>query len=129
MKRLWCGQIVLAAVVALVVLMVPVLAQRSTQPESDLVGTIEHVWKPVGGGGPEVTAIEVRTEVKELPASAAESFSLDAPITYAGVPGIAERVQNLEVKDASGPVAFRIEDDEPHPGGFHTIVTGEPNGR
>jgi hypothetical protein len=118
MKRLCCRQIVLAAVVALVVPVVPVLAQRSTRPKSDPVGTIEHVWKPVRGGGPEVTAIEVRTEVKDLPASAAQSFSLDAPITYAGVPGIAERVQNLEVKDASGPVAFRIEDDAPHPGGF-----------
>jgi hypothetical protein len=94
------------------------LGQRQTRPVGEPMGTIEHVWKPVRDGGPEVTAIEVRTAIKEMPASAGQSFALNAPITYAGVPGIADRVQKLEVKDAAGVIAFRVEDDAPHPGGF-----------
>ena len=68
--------------------------------------------------GDDVVAIEVRTELKGLPDSAGTSFSLSAPITYAGVRGIADRVQNLEVKDTRGVVSFRVEDDKANPGGF-----------
>jgi hypothetical protein len=93
-------------------------AQQQSSVARDPIGVVEHVWKPVRDGGTEVVAIEVRTKLDGFPASLGQSFSLDAPITYAGVRGIAERVQNLEVRDAAGAVDFRIEDDQAHPGGF-----------
>jgi hypothetical protein len=82
------------------------------------VGTVEHVWKPVRDGGAEVVAIEVRTVLREFPASAGDSFSVSAPITYAGVPGIADRVRDLQVTDSAGVVTFRVQDDPANPGGF-----------
>lgn len=93
-------------------------AQTGASPERAPAGIIEHVWRPVRGGGEEVTAIEVRTELTGLADSVGRDFSLNAPITYAGVPGIADRVRNLRVTDPAGEVRLHVEDDEPHPGGF-----------
>jgi hypothetical protein len=106
-------------VAAVVTLAWPRLAGgQPRRPEGTPIGRIEHIWKPVRDGGADVSAIEVRTEMKGFPSSTGETFSLDAPITYAGVPGIADRVQNLQVRDADGVVSFRIEDDPVNPGGF-----------
>jgi len=93
-------------------------AQRRTGDQTTPVGSIEHVWRPVRDGGTDVVAIEVRTVVAELPASASDSFTVTAPIVYAGVRGIAERVRNLEVRDTLGVVELRAEDEPPTPGGF-----------
>lgn len=82
------------------------------------VGSIAHTWKPIRDGGPEIVAIDVRTEVTELPASAGDGFSLKVPIVYANVTGIAERTLNLSVRDAAGEVPLTVEDDPPAPGGF-----------
>ena len=88
--------------------------QRAPRPRT----TIEHVWRPVREGTAGVTAIEVRTLLKDFPLAAGHGLSLNVPITYAGVSGIADRVQRLEVSDTGGAVALRIEDEPPHPGGF-----------
>ncbi|MFN8572059.1 MAG: hypothetical protein U0132_08385 [Gemmatimonadaceae bacterium] len=95
-------------------------ASAQTAPGSDVRphGTIAHTWKPVRRGGSEVVAIEVRTEIADLPDSARQGFSLSVPITYAGVTGIAERTQRLVVRDADGDVPLRVDDDPPDPGGF-----------
>lgn len=82
------------------------------------VGAVEHTWTPVRDGDDEVAAIEVRTEIVGLADSLGRDFTVDAPIVYAGVPGIADRVENLEVVDPEGSVPLRVEDDDPHPGGF-----------
>ncbi|MFN8581999.1 MAG: hypothetical protein U0163_13635 [Gemmatimonadaceae bacterium] len=95
-------------------------AVAQTAPASDTPpqGTVSHAWKPVRRGGTDVVAVEVRTEIADLPDSARHGFSLSVPITYAGVPGIAERTQKLTVRDAEGDVPLRIEDDAADPGGF-----------
>ena len=85
------------------------------QPTERVV--VAHTWKPVRAGA-EIAAIEVVTTLQRLPVGMADSLVLDAPITYAGVPGIAERVQGLDVHDAQGPVTLRVVDEAPHPGGF-----------
>lgn len=46
------------------------------------------------------------------------AFSLRAPITYAGVRGIADRVQRLVVRDAIGDVPLALTDEPADPGGF-----------
>ncbi len=79
---------------------------------------VAHTWRPVRRGGPNVVAIEVRTEFTGLPDSVARRFSLAVPITYAGVTGIAERTDGLSLNDADGNVPIRIEDDPAAPGGF-----------
>ncbi len=81
-------------------------------------GTIEHTWTPLRDGAAQVWAIQVRTVVRGLPQESSTPFSLDVPITYAGVRGIADRVQGLQVRDAQGAVPFTTHDDAPHPGGF-----------
>ncbi len=87
-------------------------------PDAPRRGTIAHIWKPVRHGGAEVAAIEVRTEIADLPDSASRGFSLSVPITYAGVAGIAERTERLSVRDVAGDVPLRVEDDAEDPGGF-----------
>ena len=94
------------------------LAAQGSGAARALVGSIAHTWKPIRDGGPEIVAIDVRTEVTELPASAGDGFSLKVPIVYANVTGIAERTLNLSVRDAAGEVPLTVEDDPPAPGGF-----------
>ncbi|MDZ4320971.1 MAG: hypothetical protein U1A07_19390, partial [Phenylobacterium sp.] len=71
--------------------------------------------KPVSGGDSTVDALAVRWRVI-LPAGSA--LDLTAPITYAGVEGVADRIEAISAIDASGPIAFTTSDDPPHPGGF-----------
>lgn len=77
----------------------------------------EATLRPVRDGGQEVTAIEVRSVLSGAPA-AGEPFSLMAPIVYAALTGVADRVEDLAVSDAAGPVELAIADDPPVPGGF-----------
>ena len=75
------------------------------------------VWRPVRDGTAEVTAIQVTQTLHGVRDSTA--FVLRAPITYAGVRGIAERVERLAVRDDAGPVPLSSPvDDPPDPGGF-----------
>src|SRR5262245_33211727 len=63
---------------------------------------------PVRGGGAEVTAVRVRWRLDRSSLKAGETFSLDAPITYAGRTGIADRVDSLTIRDAAGLVPFSV---------------------
>ena len=80
-------------------------------------GTLTLTLRPVRDGGPDVTAIEVRSELDPGP-GAGDLLHLSAPVDYPGVAGVADRVRDLDVRDARGPVPFRVEDDPPAPGGF-----------
>ncbi len=80
--------------------------------------TFDAAIRPVRGGGPEVTAVEFRMELRGTLDSKAQPFSLQIPITYAGRTGIADRVDSLVVRDSSGVVALKVEDDPADPGGF-----------
>jgi predicted metalloprotease with PDZ domain len=68
------------------------------------------VLRPVRDGGPEVTAIEVKTRL-EQPDPAAK-LALVVPLTYPGAWRVAERVENLHVVDALGEVAL-VQQDQP----------------
>lgn len=74
--------------------------------------------RPVRDGGEEVTAIEAEASIKGSLADDAARLSLSAPVVYAGVTGIADRVEHLEARDANGQIPLVHEDDPPAPGGF-----------
>src|ERR1700733_13901195 len=100
-----------SAVVASV--LVSSVAAAQVAPSIDLAISI----RPVRSGGPEVTAVELTTEIRgTLPA--ARTFSVQSPIVYAGRTGIADRVDGLVVRDASGAVPLTVQDDPVNRGGF-----------
>jgi hypothetical protein len=94
----------------------PASAQR--RERTRLPGSVDQVWRPVRDGGAEVLAIDVRTELKGLPDSIGNALSIAAPVVYAGVTGIADRIQNLVLTDVNGVVPLESSDDRPTPGGF-----------
>lgn len=79
--------------------------------------TFDVTLKPLRDEGGEVSAIAVRSELDDVPADVAP-FSLAAPVVYAGVRGIADRVRDLKVRDAQGEVPLTASDDAAVPGGF-----------
>lgn len=85
---------------------------RAARPDP----TLDIMLRPVRNGGAEVTSIEVRAVLDE--AESDNAFSVRAAITYAGVTGIADRIEALEVADKSGAVPLTIDDDPVNPGGF-----------
>lgn len=74
------------------------------------------VLRPVRNGTPDVVALEVSEILSE--AAHADSFSITAPVVYAGVSGIAERVEQLVVHDSLGEVPLTARDDAAAAGGF-----------
>jgi len=97
---------VAALVAAVLALAGPVAAQ-----------TFDATLKPVRDAAGEVTAIEVRSTISDMPADA-QPLSLVAPVVYAALRGVADRVTKLEVRDAQGVVPLTASDDAPAPGGF-----------
>lgn len=109
------GVIAKACAAVLTVLLVTA-SLAGAQPRA--MPTVAHTWRPVRAADGEVAAIDVRMVIDGFPDSVARRFALNVPITYAGVPGIAERTQQLTVHDAAGEVPLRVVDDAPDPGGF-----------
>src|SRR4051794_1625776 len=101
---------------AIVSLPVHASGQRGRGPAVPPTGTFEVVWRPVRDGTPEVTAIEVKETLRDAVSPAA--FAVRAPVTYAGVRGIADRIERLTVQDSAGAVTLTPTDDPPDPGGF-----------
>jgi hypothetical protein len=86
-------------------------ALPAQQPELSIV------VRPVRGGGPEVTAVEFREEIRGT-INQTRPFSVQSAITYAGRTGIADRVDALVVRDAQGDVPIAVQDDPVNRGGF-----------
>jgi hypothetical protein len=79
--------------------------------------TLDVAIRPVRGGNTEVTAVEFRLELNgEL--NREKPFRVQAPITYAGRTGIADRVDSLIVRDPVGDVILKVEDDPVNSAGF-----------
>ena len=87
----------------------------TANPESHV---FEMVLRPVTNGQREVKGIVVHQEIHGTPAADGTPFTLIAPVTYAGVTHVADRIQSLDVHDAKGQISFKIEDDKPAQGGF-----------
>ena len=92
-------------------------ARQAPTPPSPPGTTLTISVRPVRGGNPEVTAVEFREEIRG-PLSTTRPFSLASPIVYAGRTGIADRVDAVVVRDASGDVPVTVENDPVNRGGF-----------
>lgn len=75
--------------------------------------------RPVRGADGEPEAVEVRERISggERPKDAGP-LSFKAPTLYAGVSGIADTIENLEIRDAIGPVSLAKTDDPTDKGGY-----------
>ena len=80
--------------------------------------TLDLLLRPIRGSSPEVTAVEVRAELSGVSAPQEGPFSLRAPITYAGIDGIADTIENVALRDGEGVVQLVTSDDEPVAGGY-----------
>ena len=80
--------------------------------------SIETIVRPVRAGAKEVAYVQVSMELRGTIDQRSGPLSFRAPIVYASVPEIANRVQGLTLRDASGPVPFVIIDDPVNPAGF-----------
>jgi hypothetical protein len=81
---------------------------------TDAPPTFDIELAPVRDGSAEVTAVDVRWEFRAGP----DSLTLAAPIVYAGVTGIADRIERLEAHDREGSLSLGTTDDAAAPGGF-----------
>ncbi|MFL5296643.1 MAG: hypothetical protein ACJ798_09720 [Phenylobacterium sp.] len=84
--------------------------------ESQVSPDFDIVLKPQREGSSDVTAIAVRETIRGQPSD--KPFAISAPVVYAGVRGIADRVKELEVRDSAGLVPLAQSEDKPVPGGF-----------
>ncbi len=107
----------LAGAMAVPLAALPVAAQPAPA-ERPSTGKFETLLRPVRGSSTGVEAIAVRSVIRGGEMETGTKLSLMAPIVYAGVRGIADRVQDLVVTDRLGEVPLRIEDDPAVPGGF-----------
>ncbi|MFN8666853.1 MAG: hypothetical protein U0164_06570 [Gemmatimonadaceae bacterium] len=76
------------------------------------------VVRPVRASLPEVQQVVIEATIAAIADAARARLCFRAPITYAGRTGIADRVSNLRLRDASGDVAVTIENETSDPGGF-----------
>ena len=108
------------ALVAFVAVVAALGSMTAASRAADEAGTgsFELLLTPVRDGGHEVTAIEARAVIDAALAEGSGRLGLSAPIVYAGVPGIADRVTKLKAEDAQGAIDLETEDDPPAAGGF-----------
>jgi len=90
--------------------MAATLAQRSTE--------LSFTLKPVRAGAAEVSSMAVRGEIRGPLGARDRALSFRIPMSHAFRPGIAERVDSLVVRDASGMVPIRVETDPVNKSGY-----------
>lgn len=69
-------------------------------------------WKPLRDAAGEVSAIVVSQTIDGAQPPQGQPFSLVAPLASGGVTGIAERITELDVADAEGPLLLRIDNSD-----------------
>ena len=106
-----------AAIAAVFAIQPGVAQPTAAQPAAERPIVFDTLLRPVRMGGTEVAAIAVRSVIRDGDIAGGQ-LSLSAPIVYAGVVGIADRVEDLVVTDRAGVVPLRVENDAPVPGGF-----------
>jgi len=101
-----------AALMAILVSATAAGAQRGAAPSGDITYRV----RPLAQSGAEVSAIEVRAEFRSIPSR--RPFTVRAPIVYASVRDIADRIDSLSIRDRAGKVGLTIVDDPESRGGF-----------
>ncbi len=91
---------------------------RSADHATATSASFKLLLRPVRDDGGGVAAIEVRSEINAALLPDSGRLTLSAPIVYAGVYGIADRIRDLTAADAAGEIELIAEDDPPASGGF-----------
>jgi hypothetical protein len=99
----------------LLVLGVAIAVSAADAQRGDGQGSVSLTVRPSRAGGAEVSTIAVQVEMR---GNFTRPLSVRAPITYAGVRQIADRIDSLVMRDASGNVPLTTRDDPTDPGGF-----------
>jgi hypothetical protein len=73
---------------------------------------------PVRNEAKDISFIEVQAKLINPSLKQSDTFSISAPIVYASVTGIADRIQKIEVRDTFGTVPLKTHDDPANPGGM-----------
>jgi hypothetical protein len=96
-----------------------IAASAPVKPPATKAPTFDITFRPVRESNPVPIGVDV-TEKISAPAgqAAGEPFCLRVAAVYAGTPGIADRVQNLEVRDIHGLVPLTQLEDTKEMGGF-----------
>lgn len=94
----------------------PAVAEPKMADDSTPRYTVE--LRPELDGEGVVEAIYVTSTLAGGLIEGEKRLTLSSPIVYANVFGIADRVTELDVRDADGPIEFTVADDEPAPGGY-----------
>lgn len=93
-------------------------ASAGDDPHASPDGSFVVKLRSVRSENGEVSAIEVRSVIDGVLEPDSGPFSIAAPVVYANVYGVADRVEDLAVSDSGGAVPLTVEEDEPVPGGF-----------
>jgi carboxypeptidase C (cathepsin A) len=78
----------------------------------------EITLRPVRDAGGEVSAIEVHETIPAAKNLAGAALRFSAPVTYAAVTHVADRIQSLKVQDADGLVPLETTEDPAASGGY-----------
>lgn len=78
---------------------------------------LDYAIRPVRAAGAEVSAVRVRVRIG-APSTMRGPFSLRAPLTYAGVRGIANGMENMQARDQVGVIPLQRSDDASDRSGF-----------
>jgi len=79
---------------------------------------LEVLLRPMKNPAGQISYLEIRLELTNPTATAEAPLSLHIPLTFAGISGIADSVENLSVRDAKGAIELQKSDDPPDAGGF-----------
>ena len=99
-------------------------SRRSRLPASDAEDTsvdrpdLDIMLRIVKDDGEEITHVGVELEISSTDRRSEEPFTLRAPVIFAGVDGIADRVEDLRVMDEEGVVDLEEMEDQADAGGF-----------
>jgi len=97
----------------------PQQAGVATQPAQATPGLeLAFTIRPVRDGGAEVVAAAVHEEIRGTLDQTARPFTLRAPIVFTSRRGIADRIDSLLVRDASGAVPLVVQNDPEDPSGY-----------
>lgn len=91
----------------------PLTTSLSPTPPLELAITV----RPLRASGAEVRAVAVREEIRGA-IDQTQPFSLRIGIVYVSRSGIADRVDSLVMRDTSGVVSLKIENDPEDKGGY-----------
>lgn len=127
----WCGRRIVVPGLAVAAVLLLAACDRGAESDSDQnteagdhpagmesASDFNLTLKPFLDASGAVAGIEVHSTIDAALEEPAKPFSLAAPVVYANVFGVADRVKQLQIRDAAGEISVTVDEDAPVPGGF-----------